>query len=60
MIQQNAPCDPAVHKLCIEIARKCTAIIQPLLRQEEIGECLREFYMAARESLDKPTPPREV
>jgi hypothetical protein len=54
MIQQNIPCDPAVHDLCIRIARKCTGIIQPLLRQEEIGECLREFYLAAREVIEKP------
>ena len=53
MIQRNVACDPAVHDLCIRIARKCTGIIEPLLRQEEIGECLREFYMAAREVIEK-------
>jgi len=61
MIQPNAPCDPAVHRVCTEIARKCTGIIQPLLRQEEIGECLREFYLAAREVIEKKaTPEPEV
>jgi hypothetical protein len=54
MIQANVPADPVVHRLCTEIARKCTAIIQPLLRQEEVGECLREFYLAAREVIEKP------
>ncbi len=59
MIQLNASCNPVVHRMCMEIARKCTAIIEPLLRQEEIGEALREFYMAAREVIDKP-PNREI
>ena len=56
MIQQNAPSDPAVQELCVRIARKCTGIIEPLLRQEEVGECLREFYMAAREVIDQKPP----
>lgn len=60
MIQQNAPCDPAVHALCINLARRCTAIIEPLLRQEEVGECLREMYAAIREELEKPKPTEEV
>jgi hypothetical protein len=55
MIQQNAACDPAVHRMCTEIARKCTAIIEPLLRREEKCEALREFYLAAREVIDKPS-----
>ena len=51
MIQQNAPCNPAVHALCMELAKRFTAIVQPLLRQEEVGECMREAYMAARRGL---------
>jgi hypothetical protein len=58
MITHSESCNPAVHALCIRIARKCTDIIRPLLRQEEVGECLREFYLAAREVIDKP-PSRE-
>ena len=58
MIQQNQPCNPAVHALCMELAKRFTAIVQPLLRQEEVGECMREAYMAAREVLDKPKPDR--
>jgi hypothetical protein len=46
--------------MCTEISRKCTAIIKPLLRQEEVGECLREFYLAAREVIDKPPQTPEV
>ena len=60
MIQTNAPCDPAVHELCMRLARSFTAIIKPLLRQEEVGECLREAYMAAREIIDKPPTRPEV
>ena len=58
MIQQNAPVDPVLHSLSIRIARRCTDIISPLLRQEEVGEALREFYMAAREEIEK-MPERE-
>lgn len=60
MIHQSAPCDPAVHNLAITLARKCTAIIQPLLRQEEVGECLREMYLAIREEIEKKPPQAEV
>lgn len=60
MIQQTIPCDPAIHKACMEIACKCTAIISPLLRQEEVGEAMREFYLAARQVLDKPKPIPEM
>lgn len=60
MIQQNAPCDPAVHSLCLALAQKFTDIVKPLLRQEEVGECLREAYMAARELIDKPPTKSEV
>ena len=60
MIQQNASCDSAVHKACMEIAIRCTSIISPLLRQEEVGEALREFYIAARQVLDKPPAQPEI
>lgn len=60
MFIHSQSCDPAVHKLCVEIASRCTNIIRPLLRQEEVGECLREMYIAARETLDKPKPQAEV
>jgi hypothetical protein len=58
LIYQNQPCDPAVHSLCMRLARKFTDIVRPLLRQEEVGECLREAYMAAREEIEKK-PGRE-
>jgi hypothetical protein len=45
--------DPAVHNLCIRIARRCTDIIRPLLRQEEVREALTEFYRAARDEIEK-------
>ena len=60
MIQQNKLRDPAVHQLSIQFARKYTDIISPLLRQEKVGECLMEFYLAAREFHDKPPPQPEV
>ncbi|MEW4569548.1 hypothetical protein AB1L88_16910 [Tautonia sp. JC769] len=55
MIRQNAPCDPAVHRLSVAIARRCVHIIQAVLREEERGEALREFYRICREELEKPS-----
>lgn len=60
MFIHSQSCDPAVHKLCIEIASRCTNVIRPLLRQEEIAECLREMYIVARQILDKPPTTPEV
>ena len=59
-VPQNQPCDPALHELCMQLARRFTDIVRPLLRQEEVGECLREAYMAAREELGKPKREEEV
>ncbi len=50
--------DPAVHNLCVRIAIRCTEIIKPLLRQEEVNEALTEFYRAARVEIEKK-PGRE-
>ncbi|QEH36600.1 hypothetical protein OJF2_51840 [Aquisphaera giovannonii] len=58
MINRFEPCDPAVHALATRLARKCTDIIRPLLRQEEVGECLREMYFAIRCEIEKK-PGRE-
>jgi hypothetical protein len=60
MLQSHRSTDAAVHALCIKLARKCTSIIEPLLRQEEIGECLREMYTAIREEIEKPKQMEEV
>ena len=58
MIRQFEPCDPAVHSLAARLAEKCTDIIKPLLRQEEVGECLREMYLVIRTEIEKK-PGRE-
>jgi hypothetical protein len=60
MFIQSQSCDPSVHKLCMDIASRCTSVIRPLLRQEEVGECLREMYIVARQVLDKPPTQPEV
>ncbi|WP_169974040.1 hypothetical protein [Tautonia rosea] len=52
--------DPAVHRLCVRIARRCAFVIQAVLREEERIEATREFYRICREELDKPEPVREV
>ena len=44
--------DPSVHRLCLRIARKCVAVIEPLLREEEVREAMTEFYRAAREAVE--------
>lgn len=55
---QNQPCDPHTHELCQRLARRFTDIVSPLLRQEEIGECLREAFLVALEELRRdPRPP---
>lgn len=51
--------DPALHALCIKIARRCVWVVQAVLREEERIEAVREFYHVCREELDKP-PGREV
>lgn len=53
MIQQNQPCDPAIHAACTEIARKCLWLIRGCLREEEWGDALEAFYLAAREVLER-------
>lgn len=53
MIRQDAPADPAVHALAIELARQCRYIVQGCLREEEWIDADREFYMVIREGLEK-------
>jgi hypothetical protein len=60
MIVESQAADPAVHHLCVRIARRCVFIIQAVLREEERIEATREFYRVCREELDKPEPVREV
>lgn len=45
--------DPAVHSLAVKIAWACLDVIRPLLRQEEYGEALNEFYRAVRIEIEK-------
>jgi hypothetical protein len=37
MLIESQSADPAVHALCIKIARRCVWIIQAVLREEERG-----------------------
>jgi hypothetical protein len=52
---ENQSANPAVHALCIKIAKRCVWIIQAVLREEERGLAANEFYRVCREELDKPT-----
>lgn len=60
MFIESQAADPAVHQLCIRIARRCVFVIQALLREEERGDAMREFYRVCREEIDKPAPAGEV
>jgi hypothetical protein len=61
MLQSHQSTDPAVHDLCIRIARKCVWVIQAVLREEERIEAVREFYRVAREELERrPVAGEEV
>lgn len=40
------------HDAAISMARSLVEIISPLLRQEERGEALREFYRVVRAGLE--------
>jgi hypothetical protein len=60
MLMENQPADPAVHALCIKIAKRCVWIIQACLRDEERIDAVREFYKVCREELDKPKSTPEI
>jgi hypothetical protein len=52
---QKTAVDPVIQNTAKRCARRCVAIIEPLLRQEEIGEAMREFYLAIKEELEVPS-----
>jgi hypothetical protein len=58
MFVESHPADPAVHELCVRIARRCVGIVEPLLRQEEVQEAVREFYKACRAEAESMRRPR--
>jgi hypothetical protein len=53
-------CDPALHALCVQIARKCVWVVKACLREEERMLAVREFYKVAREALEKPKREEEL
>jgi hypothetical protein len=46
-------CDPRVHEAAIAVARRCRFIIQAVLREEEWADADYEFYLVAREELER-------
>jgi hypothetical protein len=52
MFVESQSADPAIHALCIKIARRCVWIIQGCLRDEERSDALEAFYYVAREALE--------
>jgi hypothetical protein len=57
MFIDSQSANPEIHALAIRIAKRCTDIIRPLLRQEEVGDALNEFYRACRTELETKRPP---
>jgi hypothetical protein len=49
----HQPTSAPIHAAAIRIARRCRNVIQCLLREEEWAEADREFYLIAREELEK-------
>lgn len=45
--------DPVTHETAVRIAQRCVWIIQAVLREEERIEAAREFYVVAREELNR-------
>ncbi len=58
MFIENQSVNPAVHNICIKIAKRCVWIIQAVLREDERAIACNEFYRICREEIDKP-PGRE-
>lgn len=53
MFIESQATDPAVHRLCITIAKRCVWIIQAVLREEERHLATQEFYHVCREEIEK-------
>jgi hypothetical protein len=61
MLIECQSADPAVHALCVRIAKRCVWVIQAVLREDERHLAVNEFYRVCREELDKkPMREREV
>jgi len=58
MFIESQSADPAVHRLCIAIARRCVWIIQAVLREEERHLAAQEFYRVCREEIEKKVEPQ--
>ena len=54
MFIESQATNPAVHALCIKIAKRCVWVIQAVLREEERGLAVNEFYRVCREEIQKP------
>jgi hypothetical protein len=52
-IMVNQPADPRLHRLAIDLALRCRHVIQAILREEERGDCDREFYLIIRAGLEE-------
>jgi hypothetical protein len=58
MFIESQSTDPAIHALSVRIAKRCVWIIQAILREEERGLAVNEFYRVCREEIEKK-PGRE-
>ena len=53
MIIESQSADPAIHALSVRIAKRCVWVIQAILREEERGLAVNEFYRVCREEIEK-------
>jgi hypothetical protein len=53
MFVESQPADTRVHESAIRIARRCRFTVQACLREEEWADADREFYVIAREELER-------
>lgn len=57
MIIESQSADPAIHVLCIRIAKRIVHLFAGILMEHERPVALKETYIVLREELDKSGTP---
>jgi hypothetical protein len=60
MLRIDQAADPAVHKLCCNLATRLLLLIKPRLRFHESDRVMEALYSICREEIDKPARLEEV
>jgi hypothetical protein len=53
MLRRDIPADPDVHRAACDIAKRFTAMMLGILRDEERHDAEREAYILAREVIEE-------